>query len=137
MHFTVAFFDQCDTLQLPQNTKIRKEGQMEAVEIFTILERAKMERLANICKEGNKNPPDTIQVLCEERGYAVLMEVTSKIIDTLGPEIIPLYNAVTDLVMKEEGRKVVHPEESDKLPDDIRQGLTEILNQGVLDVDCV
>ena len=110
---------------------------MEAVEIFMIMERAKMKRLGNICKEGNKNPPDTVQVLCEERAYAVLMDVTSKIIDTLGPDIIPLYNAVTDLVMKEEGRKIVHPEQSDKLPEDVRQGLDDLLKAGVLDVNLV
>ena len=109
---------------------------MEVVEIFTILERAKMKCLANICKEGNRDQHQ--EVLCEERSYEVLSQVTSDIIDTLGPEIIPLYNAVTELVMKEEGRGIVHPQQtSNELPEDARAELDKMLKDGVLDVPVV
>ena len=44
---------------------------MEPVEIFTILERAKIRKLGLICKHGNANAWN--EVMCEERAYDSLV----------------------------------------------------------------
>lgn len=107
---------------------------MEAVEILTILERAKLQRLARICKAGNTD--DWNEVLCEERAYEVLSQTSEQIVATLGSGGEELRKSIEELVMKEDGRSIIYPNSESRmqeLPEYLREALVEKLESGALD----
>lgn len=110
---------------------------LEPVELFTILEKAKVEKLYAIAEQGTAG--NWNEVLCEERAYEALSELTKDVLALAGDDMKPLYEAVTELVIKEKSMdlaKEIHTNPS-SLPTDVRDELDAKLKEGLLDVDTV